>query len=342
MRKRKYIFLITVLIVNGVYSQDTTHVVKQDTTHVVKQDTTSRISKQDSTDISKLLDEQLITEYKNKTEYVTATFKTTRLVNGHTIETTGKGVLDVKISHRFNPISDRFIGGGAYNFFGLDHATMRMGFDYGLTNTLMIGIGRSTLQKTFDALIKWKILRQSTGKAKMPVTMDYVGTLGLRSENPSDSLVKAGFTRYFTNRLSFTHQLIIGRKFSENLSLQIMPTLVHRNYPMDNEVQGQDAENGKNDIWAFGIGGRQKLSKRTSFNFEYYYQLPGSKVPGTRNSFSIGFDIETGGHVFQIHLTNAQGMTESLFIPGTIQSWAKGEICLGFNLSRVFTVSKRH
>ena len=280
---------------------------------------------QDTTDVSKLLEAQLKAEDVNKTQLVTATFKTTRLINGHTVETAAKGVLDVKISHRFDPIGGS--DGGAYNFFGLDKATMRLGFDYGLTNRLMIGIGRSTIGKIFDGFFKVKILRQATGKKAMPVTLDYVPTIAVISlRNP-------GVYTNLSRRISITHQLIIGRKFSEGLSLQFMPSVVHRNFPVDKGVQ---------NIWALGAGGRQKLSKRTSIDFEYYYQLPDYKVPGSRNSLSVGFDIETGGHVFQVHLTNSLGMTESVFIPQTFHSWAKGEFSIGFNISRVFSVNKKH
>ncbi|MDB5198393.1 MAG: hypothetical protein JWO92_356 [Chitinophagaceae bacterium] len=280
---------------------------------------------QDTTDISKMLEDELKANDQNKTVYTTAAFKTTRLIDGHSIENTAAGVLDVKISHRFGTIGGA--NGGAYNFFGLDNATMRLGFDYGLTNTLMIGIGRSTSLKTFDAFIKWKILRQSTGKRNMPVTVSYVPTIGIISFRD------AAVYKSFSNRINFTHQLLIGRKFTEGLSLQVMPTVVHRNQPVDN---------GPNDVFAAGIGGRQKLSKRTSFNAEYYYQLPGSKVPGTTNVLSLGFDIETGGHVFQLHVTNSSSMTESNFITGNKGSWGKGDILFGFNISRVFNVGKKH
>jgi len=280
---------------------------------------------QDTTDISKMLADELKANDLNKTNYTTATFKTTRLIDGHSVETTAPGVLDVKISHRFGTIGG--VSGGAYNFFGLDNATMRLGFDYGLTHKLMIGIGRSTSLKTFDAFFKWKIVRQSTGKHSMPVTVCYVPTIGLISQRDI-SLYK-----FFSSRINFTHQLIIGRKFTEGLSLQVMPTLVHRNYPVDK---------GPNDVYAVGIGGRQKLSKRTSFNAEYYYQLPGTKVPGTENVLSLGFDIETGGHVFQLHITNSSSMTESNFITGNKGSWGKGDILFGFNISRVFNVTKKH
>lgn len=266
---------------------------------------------------------QLENETKTGTDYTTATFKTTRLINGHTVENVGKKVLDVKISHRFGKINN-----GAYELFGLDNATMRMGVDYGITNTIMVGVGRSTFQKTYDAFVKWKILRQSSGEKKMPLTLSYVPTVALKTLKFEDPNRK----NYFTSRLFFTHQLIIGRKFSEGTSLQLMPTFSHRNL-----VQ---LASEPNDLLAIGIGGRQKLTKRVSLNFEYYYQLPENKLTNTTNSLSIGFDIETGGHVFQLHFTNSQGMSERTFITETTGDWGKGDIFFGFNISRVFTIGK--
>jgi len=279
---------------------------------------------QDTTDVSKMLENELKNSDTNKTIYTTATFKTTRLIDGHSVENTAPGVLDFKISHRFGTIGGA--NGGAYNFFGLDNATMRMGFDYGLSNTFMIGIGRSTSFKTFDAFFKWKILRQSTGKIKMPVTLSYVPTIGIISFRDT------AIYKSFSNRLNFTHQLLIGRKFSEGLSLQFMPTVIHRNKPVDS---------GPNNVFAVGFGGRQKVSKRTSFNAEYYYQIPKYRVPGSTNVLSLGFDIETGGHVFQLHITNSSSMTESSFITGNKGSWGDGEILFGFNISRVFNIGKK-
>jgi hypothetical protein len=274
---------------------------------------------QDTTDIMSRLE----SETESTTDYTAATFKTTRLINGHTVENVGKRVLDVKISHRFGKVN-----GGGYELFGLDNATMRMGFDYGITNYLMVGIGRSTYQKTYDAFFKVKVLRQSKGKRNMPITLSYVPTIALKTIRFEDT----SRTNYFSSRLFFTHQLIIGRKFSESTSLQLMPTYTHRNL-----VQ-LAAE--PNDLIAIGIGGRQKLSKRVSLNFEYYYQLPDYKLSNTTNSISLGFDIETGGHVFQLHFTNSQGMSERTFITETTGLWEKGDIFFGFNISRVFTIGK--
>ena len=282
----------------------------------------SMAQKGDTIDLMSQLEKQTD---QNTTNYSIATFKTTRLVNGHSVENVGKGVMDVKISHRFGTLNR-----GGYELFGLDNATMRMGFDYGITSYLMVGIGRSTYQKTFDAFFKIKLLRQSTGKVNMPVTVSYVPTIALRTLDWEDPNRK----NYFSSRISYSHQLIIGRKFSEGTSLQLMPTFIHRNLA---EVTGSP-----NNTWALGIGGRQKLSKRISFNVEYYYQFSGYKIPGTTNSLSAGFDIETGGHVFQLHFTNSRGMTEKTFIGETTGKWQDGDVLFGFNISRVFNIGKKH
>jgi Membrane bound beta barrel domain (DUF5777) len=280
---------------------------------------------QDTTAIDLLaeLDKETTDTDAAATKYVTATFKTTRLIGGHSSENVAKGVMDVKISHRFGTLNK-----GGYELFGLDNATMRMGVDYGITKYLMVGIGRSTYQKTYDAFFKLKILRQSTGKRNMPISLSYVPTIALKTLKNQNTEQN----NYFSSKLFYTHQLIIARKFSDNLSLQLMPTFVHRN------LVALAAE--PNDILAIGIGGRQKLTKRVSINAEYYYLLPESKLNGTTNSLSIGFDIETGGHVFQLHFTNSQGMNERTFISETTGKWEKGDILFGFNISRVFTIGK--
>lgn len=278
-------------------------------------------SAQDTTDLMSMLENEVLNANEGGTDYATATFKTTRLVNGHSVENPGHGVLDVKISHRFGMINE-----GAYALWGLDNATMRMGIDYGLSPRMMIGIGRSTYQKTYDAFVKYKLLRQSSGKVNMPITLSYVATTGLNSLKWADPERK----NFFSSRLYYTHQLLIGRKFSEGTSLQLMPSLVHQNLAIDKD--------DPNDMLSLGFGGRQKLSRRVSFNAEYYYQLPGNKIKGSTNAFSLGFDVETGGHVFQLHVTNSRGMTEHLFISQTSGNWGKGDLLFGFNISRVFTV----
>lgn len=284
------------------------------------------VTAQDSTvnDLMMQLEKEMTGDAMKKKIFTTATFKTTRLINGHTVENVGKGVLDAKVSHRFGRINK-----GSYELFGLDNATIRIGVDYGITNDIMIGIGRSSFQKTFDAFFKIKILRQSVGKRNMPVTLSYLPTVALRTlkfDDPTrDNL--------FSSRLFYTHQLIIGRKFSEGTSIQLMPTYVHHNLVR--------LATESNNLFSIGIGGRQKLTKRISLNVEYYYQLPEYKLTGRTNSLSVGVDIETGGHVFQLHFTNSQGMTESNFISETTGKWGKGDIYFGFNISRVFTLGKK-
>ncbi|MBK8610942.1 MAG: hypothetical protein IPL84_13620 [Chitinophagaceae bacterium] len=282
-------------------------------------------------DLMNLLEEEK-DKFSKKKNFATATFKTTRLMNGHTVENVAAGVLDVKISHRFGMLNR-----GGYELFGLDQASMRMGLDYGISKRLMIGIGRSTYQKQYDAFGKFKIIRQSSGGSwPSPVSVSAVTTVMLKTLKWEDPKRQ----NFYTSRLSFAHQLIIARKFSEGLSLQLMPSFVHDN--LANTVSEP------NDIFALGIGGRIKLSKRLSFNAEYYHVLPISfvegenyRINGTKNSLAVGFDIETGGHVFQLHFTNSTGMTEKTFITETTGDFFKGDIHFGFNISRVFTIKKR-
>lgn len=272
----------------------------------------------DSTDLFSLLGDN------EETNYTTATFKTTRLMNGHSIENQAEGVLDFRINHRFGDMS-----GGAYEWFGLDQANVKIGLDYGITPWLMVGWARTNVDKTYDGFIKAKILRQSTGKKKMPLSLSYVAASAITTLKWSEPNRK----NYPSSRMAYTHQILIARKFSNATSLQIMPTLVHRNLI--------DSLKYKNDVFALGIGGRQKLTQRVSVNAEYYYVLPDQIAPQYKNSFSLGFDIETGGHVFQLHFTNSRGMTEPQVITQTLGQWLKGNIRFGFNISRVFTLKER-
>lgn len=256
-------------------------------------------------------------------ELVTASFKTNRVINLHSLENTASGVLDFKISHRFG-----FLSGGAYELFGLDQSTIRFGFDYGLTDRVMIGLGRSSFEKTFDGFLKYKFLRQSTGEGAMPITAALLATTALQSANFADP----DRENYFSSRLYYTFQAILGRKFSETFSFQLSPSLVHRNLVATLEE--------KNDVFALGAGGRIRLGKRVTLNAEYIYVLPDQLASGFQNSLSVGLDIETGGHVFQVHLTNSTSMIEKGFIAETTGDPFNGDFRLGFNISRVFTIVK--
>lgn len=262
---------------------------------------------------------------QEETNYATATFKSTRVMNGHSIERMPPGQLDVRISHRFGKINS-----GAYEFFGLDQSSIHLGLDFGIFKWLMVGIGRGTYEKTFDGFTKFTVLRQSTGARKMPVSVSLLSSIAATSVKWADT----SRTNYFSSRLSYVHQVLIARKFSPSFSFQIAPTFVHRNLVA--------TELDPNDLYAVGAGGRMKLTKRISLNAEYYYVANPRKYMSqkTYDPLSIGFDIETGGHVFQLFFTNSLASIEKGFIGETTGSWLKGDIHFGFNISRVFTLKE--
>lgn len=265
----------------------------------------------------------LFADEEPRIEYTDATFKTTILVIGQTVENPPTGNLIFNVQHRFGTLNS-----GWYDFWGLDQANTRLGFQYGINDWLGIGIGRSTYLKSYDAMVKVKILRQSTGLRKMPVTLDYFGSIAisaLRWQEPDRE-------NYFSSRLSFAHQLLIARKISSGISLQLMPSLVHYNL-----VENKDDDN---DVWSIGAGGRFKVSKRISINVEYYFMLSQNTAKKYQNPLSIGIDIETGGHIFQLYVTNAEGIIEEHFIARTTGKWQNGDIRIGFNISRAFVLKK--
>jgi hypothetical protein len=257
--------------------------------------------------------------------YTTATFKSTRIMNGHSIERMPAGQLDVRISHRFGTLNS-----GGYNFFGLDVSNIHLGLEYGITNWLMVGVGRSEYEKTYDGFAKFSILRQSSGTKDMPVSVSAVTSIALKTLKFPDQTI----TNYFTSRLAYVAQILVARKISEELSVQLTPSYVHRNLVA--------TELDPNDILALGAGARLKLTKRISLNGEYYYIANPKTYLSQQiyNPLSVGFDIETGGHVFQLFFTNSLGMTEKQFIGATTGQWKKGDIHFGFNISRVFTLKK--
>lgn len=265
-------------------------------------------------------------EESQTVDYAYATFKTTRVINGHSVENPAEGVLLFLIQHRFGRLNT-----GAYEFFGLDQASIRLGFEYGISERLAVGVGRSSLQKTFDGFVKYRILRQSSGARKMPVTISYYGSVALTSLTWKDLGVEDR-TNYFSSRMAFTHQLLIARKFSNAFSLQLTPGLIHKNLV--------PAKEDANDILTIGIGGRYKLTNRISLNAEYFYTPADQISTSIDQPLAIGFDIETGGHVFQLHFSNARAFYDPGYLTETSGMWEKGDIYFGFNISRVFTIKK--
>ena len=276
-------------------------------------------------DLMKMLDN----ETKDQTTFTTATFKGTRLINGQTIETVGKNQLNFWISHRFGAINSGFIE----NFFGLDEARIRLGLEYGITDKLTVGIGRSSQEKMYDFYGKYKLLRQSNS---MPVTLTLYGSNALSTVATGSALESGTVMKYYDNleRMTYTGQILLARKFSERFSLQIMPTILHFNR--------SETIDTPNNMVALGVGGRMKLSKRISISGEYYYadfNRPANS--NYHNSLALGFDIETGGHVFQLHFTNSRGMVERQFIAQTTKQWSDGGIFYGFNIARGFSLDKK-
>lgn len=266
----------------------------------------------------------LVDKEKPKKERIKYAFKSPRVINGHSMEFLNPGTMDFRILHRFGQLDQ-----GYKNFFGLDQASMRMGFDFGILQNLMVGVGRSTYKKEVDAYFKYAPIRQSTGPWSSPVTLALVSGITM------DGLPWADPNRknFFTSRLAYYFEAIIGRKFSEGFTLQVSPILVHQNLVT--------LASDSNDIYGIGIGGRIKLSKRVAFTWDYMHVLFNGLDSGYYDPISVGFDIETGGHVFQLHFSNSTGMNERAFITETTGRWQKTEIRFGFNLSRVFQLKKK-
>jgi len=286
----------------------------------------SVVHAQKTDDLMDMLDKS--TPAAQKKQYATATFKATRLIDGMTVENLGAGVLDCRIDHRFGQLSQ-----GSSNFYGVDDATTLLDLDYGITKWLMVGLNHSVLNKEYGGFLKAKILRQQ--KDAMPFTLSYAFSTSEQT-TPSPQLPVATDKWYMSNRLYYTNQILIGRKFSEAVSFQIVPTIVHYNIVDSNKTN--------NNTVALGLGGRVKLTKRMAITGEYYYRLTNTDMTyqgaKTYNSCSLGLEIETGGHVFQLMLTNSASITERMFIGQTTDSWGKGQLHIGFNISRVFTVVK--
>jgi len=287
----------------------------------------------------------LVAGEPKKDEKVYATFKTYRLGNAQTIETVKKNHLDFRIAHRFgniynsdlaNPINETF-----QSFFGFDNnQDIRFSLDYGVTDDVTIGIGRSAMGKLIDGSIKWKLLKQTTN-FKTPVSITFFGDIGY-SFAPT-SVIYGGINKNFeTNelhRLNYISQLIIASKLNKAISFEILPTYVHRNFIKQNINTNNDAED-VNGFLSLGVGGRIKVTKRLCVIGDYFYNFNAFYKNNTaaKMPLSLGVELETGGHVFSLFFTNASGLIENNFIPNTFDSWSKGQVKFGFNISRTFAL----
>ncbi|RNC89904.1 MAG: hypothetical protein ED555_10685 [Allomuricauda sp.] len=250
-------------------------------------------------------------------DYKAAAFKGLKIVNFESTKMVGQKELYFVVSHRFGSVKTGF-----EDFFGLDQAVTRLNFIYGVTDGINVGVSRSSFQKIYEGSLKLRLLREKKGG--FPFTV--VSSNNILLNTALDEVVLPGLT--FENRLGYTAQLLISKKISENLSLQLMPTFFHDNYVAIDEQH--------NSQYVMGFGGRQKLTKRFSLNFDYGLHLNRAETSPFRNSLSVGVDIETGGHVFQLHFTNAQPMNTNGFLGQGTGDWGSGDFFFGFNLSRVF------
>jgi hypothetical protein len=259
-------------------------------------------------------------------DYTIATFKGTRLINFHTIETLSKGSLEVRIAHRFGSFSS-----GASNLYGLDGpATIQLRIDYALTNRLMVGIGRGSDQKVVDGFVKYRLLRQRTN-GSMPVSLTGLATANMTTM--PNSLTQDRYL-YSSSRMSYLASIMVARKFNSRISLQLSPIYTHFNL-VDNLTD-------KNDLLSLAGSFRYKFGKRFALTLEYVKRL----TPYTRDMtqyhdvLGVGFDIETGGHVFQLFVTNGYSINDARTIAYTTTG-VKNGLMLGFNISRVFSLTSK-
>ncbi|MFM7022617.1 MAG: DUF5777 family beta-barrel protein [Flavobacteriales bacterium] len=292
-------------------------------------DTTQQSTVAGGDDLMNILGEDAVPEPQK----VFATFKSTYLISAQTNETVKRGTLDFRITHRFGDVAGS--GGGIHNFYGFDQASnIRFSFEYGVTDRLQLGFARSKVNEHLDASVKYKFVEQMEGG--FPLSIVGYSSIAL---TPKRDLNNEFGT--FTNRISYAWQLVATTKVNRELSLGFMPTLVHRNM-IHASVNDNNGAEETNDIFSMGVMGRMKLTPSFAIIAEYFYTFSDYRKNNTANPYymplGLGVEIETGGHVFQINLTNTSGIIYQDFIPNSSDSWMKGQYKLGFTISRVFGV----
>lgn len=271
-------------------------------------------------------DDAIFEELESMTEVkkqdVIAAFKSTRVILAPSIERVQKKQLHFRVSHLFSPVSS-----GYKNLFGLDElVNMNLSLDYGLNNYIQVGLARSNkVDKTLMPNVKVSLLRQATGKKAFPFYVSYVGNIDWRTTTYSSPAIND----YFIGRLDYVNMFLIARKVNQNLSLQLTPTWVHRNLTSN--------PSDPNDLYALGFSGRYMFNGHMSFNWEYFYAYPSSKIMETKkNPLSVGVDIETGGHVFQLYFSNANALHPGKFLINQNEPFFDGNIGFGFSIMREF------
>ncbi|MFN5415832.1 MAG: DUF5777 family beta-barrel protein [Flavobacteriia bacterium] len=264
------------------------------------------------------------------TNLIEHTFEGTRIINGHSIETLRKGVLEFRVEHRFGDIGGA--DGGVQNLYGFDNSSdIRIAFEYGVTDDFMLGLGRSKgtgapYKSLLDGFAKYKLLKQKKGGS--PVTIAALGTTSFTYMKQSTDVTSVSSFPKWQHRFAYCAQLNIAKKFGENFSFALMPTLVHRNY-----VQNTD----QNTLFSMGGASRIAINSKMAILLEYYYVMADKNLRTTNtNSLGIAFEWITFGHNFTVNITNSKGFGETQFIPYTFEKWNKGQFRLGFTIGRKF------
>lgn len=278
---------------------------------------------------------------------VTATFKTTKVISMQTPQTVGKGELDFRITHRFGNIGKES-DGGIHTLYGWDAISdVRFSFDYGITDKFQVGVARSKRNENLDGSLKWRFLEQTLDN-KVPLTICAYAIASLTPMSESALYAGADSTwveenKKFAHKMVYTSQLVFARKFAPWLSIAITPSYTHRNYVLY-AVNPENQALDENNIFSVGAGVRLKVSRSVSILADYYYVNSKYRQNNPANPYysplALGVEIETGGHVFHMNLTNAAGIIENYYIPNSPDSWGKGGYKFGFNISRVFQIGK--
>ncbi|HAV55446.1 MAG TPA: hypothetical protein DCX41_11025 [Aequorivita sp.] len=260
---------------------------------------------------------------------VTATFKGLKVVNFESTKLADKNDFYFVVAHRFGSVKNGF-----KDFFGLDNAVTQLKFIYGFTNWLNVGVARSSFQQKYGAHLKYRLIPQE--REGFPITIVGYNLVTINTSLEKDQYAKLEFE----DRLTYTSQLLLSKKFGESFSLLLAPTYIHENLATrSREVLANGTTinyDEEANQFALGLGGRYKISNRLSINADYGLHLNRNDHSSFRNPLSVGVDIETGGHVFQMHFTNAQAMFEEGFIVQGQGDWSDGNFFFGFNISRVF------
>jgi len=283
-----------------------------------------------STNAQDLLD-KLNKEFQDKPVYEIATFKTTRIGLGHSIETRKKGALEISLYNRYwnipNFEGQRFLA---------DVVSTRFGLDYAFSDNFTLGLGYTNHDEIFDGFIKYKLINQKKGSQKTPISITLFQGFSHRKLSNEYSDLYSVINTTSSDKYAFTSQVLIARKFNRNLSLQVTPTFIHRTADSQN--------NDPQSHFAVGLGGRHKISQHAAIVSEYYYVANPIESVDTYNVFMVGVNWELSHLMLQFHMTNARSFPEDTFITQTTNNFnAKdGNFHFGFNATFVLHTKKRN